>query len=324
MLETHTYIDIYQASLRRDPTHTTVLRSVFAQDMKRRFNELAMVVRKAIVVEDVFSLRNDNIQAHQMTTPGAEAFNFERSAAKLEAFMKWLQEQVDKGILEVGTYQQIGRGVNEYWTNLYITDSYKRGIMRARSELKKAGLKIPSIEESGGIDIVQGLPMHVDRVGLLFTRVFNDLKGVTTAMDTTISRILAQGLADGDGPAFLARKLVAAINGTGMGDLAVKDALGRTMPAMDRAVLIARTEVIRAHHVATIQEYRNWGLEGIVVKAEWSTAGDDRVCARCAALEGKVFTLDEIEPVIPLHPNCRCCALPYIEDVEKIMKGVWN
>ena len=314
----HTFANNY------DPTHTTALRSAFAQDMKRRFNELARMVRKAIVEEDVFSLRNDNIQAHQMTTPGAEAFNFERSAAKLEAFMKWMQEQVDKGIIEIGAFQQIGRGANDAWTNLYITDSYKRGIMRARSELKKAGLRIPSIEESGGIDIVQGLPMHVDRVGLLFTRVFNDLKGVTTAMDTTISRILAQGLADGDGPAFLARKLVAAINGTGMGDLAVKDALGRTMPAMDRAVLIARTEVIRAHHVATIQEYRNWGLEGIVVKAEWSTAGDDRVCARCAALEGKVFTLDEIEPVIPLHPNCRCCALPYIEDVEKIMKGVWN
>ena len=307
-----------------DPTHTTALRAIFAQDMKRRFTELVKTVRKAVDTEDCFNLRNDNIQVHQMTTPGAEAFNFERSAAKLEAFMKWLQEQVNKGILEVGVYQQIGRGVHEYWTNLYIEDSYKRGIMRARSELKKAGLNIPSIEDSGGINVVIGLPMHVDRVGLLFTRVFNDLKGVTTAMDTTISRILAQGLADGDGPAFLARKLVAAINGTGMGDLAVKDALGRTIPAMDRAVLLARTEIIRAHHVATIQEYRNWGLEGIIVKGEWNTAGDDRVCARCSALEGKIFTLDEIEPMIPLHPGCRCIALPWIAEVEEIMKGVWN
>jgi len=236
----------------------------------------------------------------------------------LEAFMKWLQEQVDKGILEVGAYQQIGRGVNDAWTNLYILDSYKRGIIRARSELKKAGLDIPSVDASGGIEIVMGLPMHVDRVGLLFTRVFNDLKGVTTAMDTIISRVLAQGLADGDGPAFLARKLVASINGTGMGDLAVKDALGRYMPAMDRAVLIARTEIIRAHHVATIMEYRNWGLEGIRVKAEWNTAGDDRVCPLCMALEGKVFTLDEIEPMIPLHPGCRCIALPWIAELEKL------
>ena len=259
-----------------DPTHTSALRNAFAQDMKRRFNELAWTVRKAVVVEDVFGL--NSIQTHQMNTPGAEAFNFERSAEKLNAFMKWLQEQVDKGILEVGAYQQIGRGVNDAWTNLYILDSYKRGVIRARSELKKAGLDVPSVDATGGIDIVVGMPMHVDRVGLLFTRVFNDLKGVTTAMDTIISRVLAQGLADGDGPVFLAKKLVASINGTGMGDLAVKDALGRYMPAMDRAVLIARTEIIRAHHVATIMEYRNWGLEGIKVKAEWSTAGDGRVC----------------------------------------------
>jgi len=307
-----------------DPTHTTTLRNAFAQDMKRRFTELVKTVRKAVDAEDCFNLRNDNIQVHQMTTPVAGAFNFEQSAEKLEAFMKWLQVQVDRGILDIGTYQQIGSGVYAEWTNLYIFDSYKRGVIRARSELRKAGLDIPSIEDSGGIDVVMNLPFHLDRVGLLFTRVYNDLKGITAAMDMQISRVLAQGMANGDGAALLARKLVATINGTGMGDLAIKDTLGRFIPAMDRAVLLARTEIIRAHHVATIQEYRNWGLEGVVVKAEWSTAGDDRVCELCAALEGKVFTLDEIEPMIPLHPNCRCCALPYIEDVEKIMKGVWN
>ena len=162
-----------------DPTRTTALRSAFSQDMKRRFTELVVTVRKAVDTEDCFNLRNDNIQTHQMTTPGAAAFNFERSAEKLEAFMKWLQEQVNKGILDVGTYQQIGSGVYSAWTNLYIFDSYKRGVIRARYELKKAGYNVPSIENSGGIDIVMQLPFHMDRVGLLFTRVYNDLKGNT-------------------------------------------------------------------------------------------------------------------------------------------------
>jgi len=130
-------------------------------------------------------------------------------------------------------------------------------------------------------------------------------------MDTQISRVLAQGMADGDNPRLLARKLIATINGTGMGELAITDTLGRFIPAARRAEMLARTEIIRAHHNATIQEYRNWAVEGVKVKAEFVTAGDDRVCDRCAALEREVFTLDRIEGMIPLHPNCRCCAIPF-------------
>ena len=50
----------------------------------------------------------------------------------------------------------------------------------------------------------------------------------------------------------------------------------------------------------------------IQVKAEWATAGFN-VCPDCASLQGRVFTLDEIENLIPLHPNCRCIALPITE-----------
>jgi len=144
----------------------------------------------------------------------------------------------------------------------------------------------------------------MDRIGLLYGRTFSGLKGITAAMDTQISRVLAQGMADGDGPRLLARKLIATINGTGMGELAITDTLGRFIPAARRAEMLARTEIIRAHHNATIQEYRNWAVEGVKVKAEFVTAGDDRVCDRCAALEREVFTLDRIEGMIPLHPNC--------------------
>jgi SPP1 gp7 family putative phage head morphogenesis protein len=147
--------------------------------------------------------------------------------------------------------------------------------------------------------------------------VFQDLKGITATMDTQISRILAQGMVDGDGPRLIARKLLSTINGTGTGELGITDTLGRFIPARRRAEMLARTEIIRAHHLATIAEYRNWGVLGISVKGEWRTAGDSRVCEKCQQLEGKVFTLDEIEPMIPLHISCRCIALPYIEELKK-------
>ena len=82
-------------------------------------------------------------------------------------------------------------------------------------------------------------------------------------MDTQISKVLAQGIADGDSPAAIARKLNKTIGG-GL-DLVTKTKAGitRTIPAQVRAQTLARTEIIRAHHAATIQEYRNFGMAGV-------------------------------------------------------------
>jgi len=158
--------------------------------------------------------------------------------------------------------------------------------------MTKEGFKIPTLEETGGISISMQQPFHLDRVGVLYSRTFSELKNITSAMDTQISKVLAQGIADGDNPRLLAKKLTATINGAGMGDLSLTDTLGRFIPAARRAEMLARTEVIRAHHSATIQEYKNWGVAGVNVQAELATAGDSRVCSICAGLQGKVYTLE--------------------------------
>lgn len=299
-----------------DPTHTTELRNLFANDMKRRFAELVSVIKTSVDKNDCFGLR-ERPHTLQMVPLSKKAFEFVRSERKLTEFMTWLDRQVKAGIVTTGDLEQIGVGIEAFWTNKYIFDSYKRGVIRARYEMIKAGADVPSMEKTGGIGASMGTPFHLDRIGLLFTRVYTELKGVTEAMDALISRILSQGLIDGDGPVLLARKIASTIKSSNLGELGIKDSLGRFIPAARRAELIARTETIRAHHLATIQEYRNWGLLDIVVKGEFWTAGDDRVCSKCASLHGKIFTLDEIEPMIPVHPLCRCIALPYIEDLQK-------
>jgi SPP1 gp7 family putative phage head morphogenesis protein len=312
-------VAIYTVSKKYDPTQTTVLRNAWAREMNRRFLEITSTIKKAVVDQDCFGLEM-KMQTLQATPPQFREFAFLRDPEKVAAFMKWLQEQVDKGLLTVVQFQQVGTAIEAAWTNMYVYDSYKRGVIRARYELKKAGMKIPSIEENGGIDmILGGGNFHMDRIGLLFTRVYTELKNITSAMDLQISKVLSQGLIDGDGPRLLARKLVSTINGEGIDRLGITDTLGRFIPARRRAEMLARTEVIRSFHQATIQEYRNWGLEGVVVKGEWKTVGDDRVCSICESLEGKIFTLDEIEPMIPLHPQCRCIALPWIEELQKYM-----
>ena len=313
-------IDVTTYSVQRikryDPTRTTTLRNAFAREAVRRFKELKAVIALSVYQNDCFGLK-PQIHTFQMRAVPPGAFAFTRSAEKVSAFMLWLNDQVKAGIITVAELEQVGEGVEAMWTNKYILDSYKRGVQRARYEMRKVGIDIPTIEDSGGIDAVMNNIFHIDRVGLLYTRVYKDLKGITDAMDSQISRILAQGMVDGDGPRLLARKLVSTIDGKNAGTLGITDTLGRFIPAQRRAETLARTEIIRAHHLATVQEYRNFGLEGIQVQAEWVTAGDDRVCDECSSLEGKRYTLDEIEPMIPVHPNCRCLAVPYLEEFAK-------
>ncbi len=296
---------------RRDPTRTTALRAAFASQMTKRFRHLRGLIWQAIVEEDVFGLLNNSPQDITiLQTPGRRAFDFPRSADKVSHFMAWLQRQVDDGILQVSQFTQVGQSVEAAWTNIYISDSYRRGVVRARSELISGGFGgVTSIEATGGIGVSMANPFHIDRVGLLYTRTFNELKGITDAMSQHISRVLSQGIADGLHPRTLARQLNGVIRGTG-GDLALRDSLGRFMSAERRAIILARTEIIRAHSEAQLQEFANWGVENVHVKAEWITAGDNRVCNQCANLEGSIFTIEKARGMIPLHAQCRCAWIP--------------
>ena len=293
-----------------DPTKTLTLRNAFVADLNRRFNSIKKDIVEAIVTDDVFDLNQPKVVT--FASPGYKAFQFGTSSQKVDEFMLWFTGQVDKKILETTLLQQIGTPINQAWTNIYIADSYKRGVIRARYELTKAQFGTPSIADTGGIGISMSTPFHIDRLGVLYSRTFQELKGITAAMDTQISRVLSQGIADGDGPRLLANKLVNVIDGKGskVSKLAIKDSLGRFIPAQRRAEIMARTEIIRAHHQATMQEYENWGAEKVHVKAEWATAGDERVCAICQSFEGHKFPLAEIRNMIPQHPLCRCIALP--------------
>jgi SPP1 gp7 family putative phage head morphogenesis protein len=286
-----------------DPTHTLTLRRQFSAEMYKRFRDLKGVIRQAIVEQDVLGLSGGQRPAAQarstgragtLTPPGHQAFAFNPTESKIQGFMDWLDEQEQEGVLETIRDPQVGTGRKNPWTNTYIQSAYKKGLSRGRDELVNANYPVPDLEESGGLDTVFHQPIHADKVGSIYARAFNELKGVTDAMDQQISRELASGVAEGINPKQMAKRINDRV-----------DKIGLT-----RARTLARTETIRAHHVATVQEYRNWSVEGVKVKAEWETAGDERVCPICLALEDRTYTPNEIEPMIPRHPNCRCLALP--------------
>lgn len=313
-----------QMIINRDPTRTTTLRSIYANDIARRFTMLAKIIKTSITTEDVFGLIVDSTLSEitilqDFTTPGIRAFNFPRDSRKVIAFINWLNQQIEAGILDVSDFTQVGESINSAWQNKYIFEAYKKGVNRARQQLTKEGMIIPSILDSGGINVVLATLVHIDRLGVLYTRAFNELKGISDGMAQLISKLLTTGLVEGQGPAVIARTLVHAITGTGetLGlPISYVTKTGKLveyiMPAKQRAIILARTEIIRAHALGQLQEFKNWGIQGVSVLAELQTAGDDRVCEECSSLEGNVYTIEQATSIIPVHRQCRCIWLPRV------------
>ena len=296
-----------------DPTKLTTLRNAFSMNLTRRFRELQIIIRYAIVHDDIFGLNPTNYA--KLQSPGTQAFKYLSVQEKLVAFMDWVQQQINKGILAPEAGRQLTASLDVAWSNVYVLSAYQRGVQRARTELLRANYAVPTIDASGGIGMITSNPLHLEKIQLLYTQVYNELKGVTDAMNQQISRILTQSMIEGKNADQIARRLIRVIGGPA---LELTDTLGRFIPAMRRAQMIARTELTRSFHLGNIREFRNWQVTGVTVKAEWTTIGDDKVCSACSTLEGKVFTLDEIEGRIPLHPQCRCIALPIIKKIRKV------
>ncbi|GAH16467.1 unnamed protein product, partial [marine sediment metagenome] len=75
-----------------------------------------------------------------------------------------------------------------------------------------------------------------------------------------------------------------------------------------RTRTIARTETARAQNLGYAQGMEDIGVE----KLEFSSSAG--CCDECAALDGKVYKVNEAKGIIPVHPNCRCAMLPVVAD----------
>lgn len=280
---------------RRDPTRTSTLRARYSSALTARFELIRRDIVTSIVDRDALGLTKGVVLPAVLDAARVREFDFPTSEAKVQAFIRWLRRQTDKGILEVIRRDGEGRiTARSAWQNVYIRSAYQEGIRRARRELARQGERDNVDVSVGAIQSAFNQPLHADRAGLLFTRNFEELEGITNAMSQAISRTLAQGMIEGRSPREIARQISKRVDGIGK----------------VRADLLARTEIIRAHAEATLNEYETHGARSVAIEAEFSTAGDARVCPQCASLEGKVFSITAARGLIPQHPRCRCAWIP--------------
>jgi SPP1 gp7 family putative phage head morphogenesis protein len=273
--------------------------------MNRRWNKHKRDIRVSIVDRDCFGIQPDRLLVAAATEPRQYAFL--TTAQKIDRFMAWLALEEQQGILEIP--RGFGLRFQEApWTDEFIRAAYQQGVRRGRVELGRAGYAVQPINTiTGGAATLIASQPHLDRIQVLYTRVFEDLTG------------LARGIAEGKHPRVIAREL--------MKDTTNHiDKIGKV-----RARMIARTEIIRAHHVATVVEYqeaaRDIGAEDmeVMVEAEWYADFDACPICQDLASGGRngdgVYPLSEIEGMLPAHPNCRCTILPVVRERKELRRA---
>ena len=299
---------------RIDPSRTGLVRRQFMADVKRRFAKVSQAIQKFVVEEDAFGLKPSEMLSFNQAKRGLSIINsgryqFKTSPQKVAAYRLWLQQQIDAEILTV-----VGGRPGKPWLAKYVESAFKKGMLRAYMDVHA--------EELGGkskffrgtkeqfLSTAFMQPEVLEKVEMVFTRAFNDMKGITDNMSNQMSKVLADGFVHGRGPAEIARQMRKQV-----------DSIGK-----NRALVIARTETINAHAEGQLTAFEELGVVsvGAEVEVEISTAGDVLVCEKCQDLEGKVFTTDEARGVIPVHPNCRCCWNPHIEKVPARSEVVKN
>jgi len=296
-----------------------MLRNSFVRGVNKRLRELKRAINKIVIDQDVFRLKPNPFTSNELpfnftsygirkpseieqilgighepnfvadTTAIIEA---QTPSDQLKAYQEWFKAQVEAGLLEVSEGYE-----DKPWTAPYVESAYKKAVVRTYNDVNGLAGEVGPFGAGSRAAFLQsafGGAIGTRQIQLLATRSFQQLQGVTAAMEQNMSRILADGLAHGRGPREIARELNKTVTG-----------LGR-----NRSQTIARTEIIHAYSEGQLDAYEQMNIEEVGVMAEWNTAGDDRVCEKCVALEGIVLEVKEARGLIPRHPNCRCAFIP--------------
>jgi len=157
-----------------------------------------------------------------------------------------------------------------------IRSAYVIGQNYANKNLKKLSIDPFSNEDINRIEDVEGI-----------TNI--SIKGVSDRLKTKIIQKVRLGVSQGKSIQNIMKEIM-------------PDLSDRTRFEIMR---IARTETMRAVSSGTLQRYS----EEKIQKVEWID-GQVGACPECATNDGRVFTIEEAEGLIPLHPMCRCCWAP--------------
>jgi SPP1 gp7 family putative phage head morphogenesis protein len=278
---------------RLDPTQTFTIRRQFDADLTRRYAGLRLAAVQLIAGEDALGLdRRADVNLLELNT----RWEFRTAKEKLKAFRGWLTAQIDARLLSVDPV------TNKPWTAKYVNSAYRQAAGRAYAAVRPDALA-PDIKFQAGskaqfVREAFTAPESIEKLEILATRTFEELKGVTSVMAADMNRVLSDAVAHGRGSRW-----------------AAKEISEQTGISRKRAFRISRTEIVHVTAESMLDSLERLGESAVTALVEFTTAGNP--CPICAGLSGKIYTIDEAHGIIPQHPNCRCMWVPASREETK-------
>jgi len=285
---------------------TSLIRSAFLKELRKRLRRIREAIRDLFFKRNFLGdqelglLRVPRKQRVVVLQSAVWNYVFEESEDELSQFESYLRTVFDKELFEGN------------WIDRYIERAYADTLERKSRHLDQMLARHRELAKhlpSPDIAVNLLAPQRPEKVARLARRSYESLKGFEGDAVNRLKLILLDGLAHGERSTEIVPRMLEEF-----GFLTER-----------RAEVIARTEIIRAHAEGALDLYSSYS-ESLKVRVivEFSATEDNRVCPKCASLEGLTFTLQDARGLIPVHPNCRCTFIPdedsLIEDLEREME----
>lgn len=291
---------------RADPTGTFRLRRSAVAQSWMRFKAVRTILKKAIVEQDMLGLKPGSMSPIAVAlAPGNRQI----------AFQTWIDDVMRRVIIEEGKWMQpivaqaytkaVARGmrltqsaiapdvaanaVANMWT-LAVTEL--QGIVEAVSQRIMREATLAMVHRGTPRETFKSMEVAFDKVGLRRVKALLDMIVVKSFTAGTLDQFEAAGI-----------RIVGLVSEL---KPMFRDAKRKRKGPGSR---IGREEAPSRRTVGRIRAVQR-ELEGLQ-QVEVMTAGDNRVCEECEAIEeNNPYTLNEARSLIPAHIECRCAFVP--------------
>lgn len=243
------------------------------------------------------------------TATNANVYSYDIDANRYQSINLFIQQLLYEELLD----SPQGVLTNRWWLRRNLSIGYEDGTSDAlQSSKNMASIDVVGPELSAAMRSIQMeqilfSPGFQRRVGLLHSRVFNNMKGLTDSSKTDLAESLARSMAAGKG----IREVT-------------KDVMARVDVTESRAWRIARTETLQAYRSATATETdelnedvysdSDWIMEQL-----WWSALSNTTRRTHARKHGQVLNTEEVRSFYAVDGNsinCLCSQSPILTNTK--------